>query len=94
MYLAFIRITYHFVYSLRVEENTDCICCLATKEVEIPLLFKYIRIALPWKQIAHFKQEIDMSEGLFVVFVKDIFAIYLNNLSYCLFITCGSLLLR
>ena len=35
--------------------NTDCMRCLATKEGKIPLIFKYRRIVLPWKQNGAFE---------------------------------------
>ena len=41
--------------------------CLATKEVKIPHIFKYMRVVLPWKQNRAFEEkELNMSEGVFV----------------------------
>ena len=41
--------------------------CLATKADKIPLIFKYMRIVLPWKQTRAFKtRNLNMSEGLFI----------------------------
>ena len=48
--------------------NTDCMCCLATKG-KIPLIFKYRRIVLPWKQNGAFETRNLMCEGLFVYVV-------------------------
>ena len=35
--------------------NTDCMRCLATIEGKIPLIFKYRRIVLPWKENGAFE---------------------------------------
>ena len=50
---------HHIVFSLnssvKVWVNTNCMRCLATKEVKIPLIFKYTWIVLRWKQTRAFK---------------------------------------
>ena len=52
--------------------NTDCMCCLATKEGKIPLIFKYRRIVLPWEQNGAFeaKNLICVRVFVYVVLLK------------------------
>ena len=55
--------------------NTDYMCCLTTKG-KIPLIFKYRRIVLPWKQNGAFE-----TRNLICVRVVFVYVVLLKHFS-------------
>ena len=49
------HIVLKYSWSVNGKANADFMCCLATKEYQIPHVFKKTRIVLPWKQNCEFE---------------------------------------
>ena len=48
-------LSFHCTWFVNIKVNTDFMRFLATKAVEMPLILKYTRIVLPWKQNCGFE---------------------------------------
>ena len=76
--------------------NTDCMRCLATKQVKISQIFKYMMIVLPWKQNNLFQTRnliflwvclcmqycISIIRQLFFVFYKNCVNVIIGGVNY------------